>query len=147
LPKNASFAEKRDLVLAAVHRCNKKLQSPGCHPERSRAVSEANGPAKSKDPYLHPNLTVAEFSRRTALQINPAQAFARRVHCSRTRFWVAQRFTAAIKALIQFRLYRTLKSSRFVSGYRFGDTISFSESDPFRGCAARSEFFSKLLSR
>jgi len=38
-----------------------------------------------------------------------------------------------------------LKSSSFVSGYRFSDTTFFGIRRPFRGRALRSEFFSKLF--
>lgn len=33
-----------------------------CHPERGRAVSEANGSAESKDPYPHLDLEVGSVS-------------------------------------------------------------------------------------
>ncbi len=90
------------------------IKSPNlnCHPERRRAVSKAKGPAQSKDPYLHENAR----RRRVSALHSPANRFS-------SGFWVAQRFSPAIKALSSM-------------------TASATEGN----CRALREFFSKLQS-
>jgi hypothetical protein len=60
-----------------------------------------------------------------------------------------ERFTAAIAGLFLIeRLYGARKNSGFVSGHRFSDAVTASESDAPLGAGHRkSEFFSKLFSR
>jgi hypothetical protein len=66
------------------------------------------------------------------------------------RFWVAQRFSAAIEVRIGDQPYSLLKDSRFVSGHRFSDAVSIAESVAAlaaAGCRHEgNEFFSKLFS-